>query len=109
MRTQCELPRRLYFESIMVDPLMARRLANLIQTLKLDLKLTGVVVTHDMRVVERVADHVIFLDHANIIFSGTAEEMDHSTEPLVERFLQLDRIDLKTVLKIAEREHRLTG
>lgn len=89
----------------MVDPLMARRLADLIQRLKAHLKLTGVVVTHDMRLAEKVADHVIFLDHAKVIFAGTPEEMGRSTEPVVQRFLELDR----TVLKIAEGERRLAG
>ncbi|HEX3940515.1 MAG TPA: ATP-binding cassette domain-containing protein, partial [Acidobacteriaceae bacterium] len=45
----------------MVDPLMGRRLADLIQKLKRQLRLTSVVVTHDMRLAERLADRVVFL------------------------------------------------
>jgi phospholipid/cholesterol/gamma-HCH transport system ATP-binding protein len=46
----------------MVDPIMARRLANLIAEFKVRLKLTTVLVTHDARLVEKLADRVIFLD-----------------------------------------------
>ncbi len=46
----------------MVDPIMARRLGDLIVTLKTQLKLTSLVVTHDMRLAEKLADHIIFLD-----------------------------------------------
>jgi phospholipid/cholesterol/gamma-HCH transport system ATP-binding protein len=74
----------------MVDPLMARRLARFITNLKLQLKLTNVVVTHDMRLVQRIADYIIFLDHAKIIFSGTFSEMQRSPVELVQLFLKLD-------------------
>jgi phospholipid/cholesterol/gamma-HCH transport system ATP-binding protein len=45
----------------MVDPLMGRLLGNLIQKLKRQLRLTSIVVTHDTRFAERLADHVLFL------------------------------------------------
>src|SRR6185437_13243258 len=44
----------------MVDPLIARRLGNLIQRLKHQLNFTSIVVTHDMRFAERLADTVLF-------------------------------------------------
>jgi phospholipid/cholesterol/gamma-HCH transport system ATP-binding protein len=78
----------------MVDPLTSRRLGDLIRNLKFRLKLTSVVVTHDMRLVERIADYIIFLDQARIIFSGTFSEMQQSREKLVQEFLLLDLMDL---------------
>ncbi|MGZ4898506.1 MAG: hypothetical protein ACXV8X_02515, partial [Candidatus Angelobacter sp.] len=83
-----------------VDPLMARRLGHLINRLKSEMKLTSVVVTHDMRLVEKLADHVVFLDHGRIIFCGSPEEMEHSAEPVVRKFIELDRINLNAVLRI---------
>ena len=44
----------------MVDPIIARRLGNLIQRLKQQLGFTSIVVTHDMRFAERLADTVLF-------------------------------------------------
>ena len=40
----------------MVDPLMAHLLGNLIQKLKFQLKLTSIVVTHDMTLAKKLAD-----------------------------------------------------
>jgi ABC-type multidrug transport system ATPase subunit len=83
----------------MVDPLMARRLGNLIGNLKLHLKLTSVVVTHDMYLVEKLADHVVFLDRGKVIFYGTLAEMERSSEGIVRQFLELDLIDVRAGLK----------
>ena len=84
----------------MVDPLMARRLGQLINKLKTEMKLTSLVVTHDMRLVEKLADHVVFLDRGHTIFYGPPAEMESSPEPVVRKFIELDRIDLNTVLRI---------
>src|SRR6201987_3047255 len=43
----------------MVDPLMGRLLGDLIQKLKYQLKLVSIVVTHDMRFAEKLADRVL--------------------------------------------------
>jgi phospholipid/cholesterol/gamma-HCH transport system ATP-binding protein len=82
----------------MVDPMTARSLADVIGRLKFQLKLTSVVVTHDLRVVERVADRVIFLDRGKVIFQGTPVEMERSSVPLVQQFLLLDRSSLEDLL-----------
>jgi phospholipid/cholesterol/gamma-HCH transport system ATP-binding protein len=87
---------------------MERRLGELMKSLKRQLRLTSVVVTHDMRLVERVADHVVFLDSGKVIFYGTKEEMERSSVPLVQQFRQLDLIDLNSILRISERQ-RLAG
>ena len=90
----------------MVDPLMARRLSDLIKRLKFQLKLTSVVVTHDMRLTEKLADHVVFLDHANVIFFGTAAEMERSPEPVIQQFLKLDLIDIRAQVQLMERRRQ---
>src|SRR5246127_2173107 len=44
----------------MVDPLMAQLLGDLIKRLKIQLNLTSIVVTHDMRLAKKLADRVVF-------------------------------------------------
>src|SRR5271168_3510562 len=78
----------------MVDPLMAQLLGDLIKRLKLQLNLTSIVVTHDMRLAEKLADRVVFLYEGKAIFFGTYEEMERSTEPIVQEFLELDELKL---------------
>jgi len=86
----------------MVDPLTARQLIRLIGDLKTQMSLTSIVVTHDMRLVSQLADHVVFLNCGKIIFWGTTEEMERTSEPLVQQFLQLDRVDLRAVVSMLE-------
>jgi len=76
----------------MVDPLMAQLLGDLIKRLKIQLHLTSVVVTHDMRLAKKLADRIVFLHEARVIFFGTSEEMEASTEPIVKEFLELDEL-----------------
>jgi phospholipid/cholesterol/gamma-HCH transport system ATP-binding protein len=92
----------------MVDPLMARRLGHLINRLKTEMKLTSVVVTHDMRLVEELADHVVFLERGRVIFYGPPSEMETSREPVVREFVELDRTGLNTVLRILSGGSRRT-
>ena len=79
----------------MVDPLMAQLLGDLIKKLKFQLKLTSVVVTHDMRLAKKLADRVVFLHEARVIFFGTPAEMARSSEPIVKEFLELDELRLE--------------
>ena len=76
----------------MVDPLMAQLLGDLIKKLKFQLKLTSVVVTHDMRLAKKLAERVVFLHEARVIFFGTIPDMMRSEEPIVREFLSLDEL-----------------
>ena len=78
----------------MVDPLMAQLLGDLIRKLKFQLHLTSIVVTHDMRLAQKLADRVVFLHEGKAIFFGTSEEMEKSSEPIVQEFLRLDELKL---------------
>jgi phospholipid/cholesterol/gamma-HCH transport system ATP-binding protein len=81
----------------MVDPLIGRLLGDLIQKLKTQLLLTSVVVTHDMRFAERLADHVVFLHQGKVIFFGTMDEMKQCDDEIVRQFLELDSLVLPNV------------
>jgi phospholipid/cholesterol/gamma-HCH transport system ATP-binding protein len=78
----------------MVDPLMAHLLGNLIQRLKMQLHLTSIVVTHDMRFAEKLADRIVFLHEGTARFFGTTEEMRASEDPVLKEFLALDELVL---------------
>jgi phospholipid/cholesterol/gamma-HCH transport system ATP-binding protein len=79
----------------MVDPLMAQLLGDLIKRLKIQLHLTSIVVTHDMRLAEKVADRVVFLYEGKAIFFGTYAEMEKDAHPIVREFLELDELKLE--------------
>lgn len=78
----------------MVDPLIARLLGDLILKLKRQLRLTSIVVTHDMRFAQRLADRVLFLHQGKAHFFGTMEEMKRSDDEILRQFLELDELVL---------------
>lgn len=81
----------------MVDPLIARLLGDLIEKLQKQLHLTSIVVTHDMRFAERLADRVLFLHQGRAEFFGTMEEMKRSKDEVLQQFLELDALVLPQV------------
>jgi phospholipid/cholesterol/gamma-HCH transport system ATP-binding protein len=74
----------------MVDPLIARRLGTIIQKLKRQLGFTSIVVTHDMRFAERLADLVLFLHQGQASFFGPLADFLASEDPNIQQFLALD-------------------
>ncbi len=78
----------------MVDPLMAHLLGDLIQRLKMQMHLTSIVVTHDMRFAEKLADRLVFLHEGTVRFFGTTEEMRASDDVVLREFFSMDELVL---------------
>lgn len=76
----------------MVDPIMSNHLGDLMLRLKRQLKLTSVVVTHDLDLMYKVADRVVFLFEGKVIYFGPVSELEHSDHPHIQEFLDLDRV-----------------
>jgi phospholipid/cholesterol/gamma-HCH transport system ATP-binding protein len=76
----------------MVDPIMSDHLGDLMLRLKRQLKLTSVVVTHDLDLMYKVADRVVFLYEGSVIFFGTVAELEKSEHPHIREFLEMDRV-----------------
>jgi phospholipid/cholesterol/gamma-HCH transport system ATP-binding protein len=76
----------------MVDPLMAQTIGDLILKVKRETGLTSLVVTHDMKLARKLANRVVFLVDGRVAFFGTTPEMDQSTVPMVQDFIQLDEV-----------------
>ena len=76
----------------MVDPIMSGHLGDLMLRLKKQLSLTSVVVTHDLDLMYKVADRVVFLFEGSVIYFGPVAEMENSGHPHIREFLEMDRI-----------------
>jgi phospholipid/cholesterol/gamma-HCH transport system ATP-binding protein len=74
----------------MVDPITARRLGDLIQRLKFQLGFTSIVVTHDTRFCQKLADSVLFLHQGRALFFGPLSTFLESPDPTIRQFLSLD-------------------
>jgi phospholipid/cholesterol/gamma-HCH transport system ATP-binding protein len=76
----------------MVDPIMSNHLGDLMLRLKRQLKLTSVVVTHDLDLMNKVADRVVFLYEGKVIYFGPVADLEKSDHPHIQEFLDLDRV-----------------
>ena len=81
----------------MVDPIIARRLGALIQRLKHQLGFTSIVVTHDTRFAQQLADSVLFLDQGRAQFFGPLAGFLASRDPDIRQFLALDAYVIPSV------------
>lgn len=79
-----------------LDPIMSDVINELILQTQHAKKTTGVVVTHDMKTVVKVADRVIMLyplarlrpDEPQILFDGTPDELERCPDPRVGQFVR---------------------
>jgi len=70
-----------------VDPITADSINELIKSLHDKLKVTSVVVTHDMKSAYRVGDRIAMLYQGKIIAEGTPEEIQRTDHPVVHQFI----------------------
>jgi len=76
----------------MVDPIMGDHLGDLMLRLKRQLHLTSVVVTHDLDLMYKVADRVVFLFDGSVIYFGPTADLVKSDHPHIREFLEMDRV-----------------
>jgi phospholipid/cholesterol/gamma-HCH transport system ATP-binding protein len=96
MRKRVGLARAIIYEPQIVlydepttglDPIMSDSIDQLIIRVRDQLKVTSVVVTHDMRSARRVGEHVFLLHQKKIYAHGTADEIFSSQDAVVRQFI----------------------
>lgn len=73
-----------------IDPIMADAINNLIIDLNNKLKITSIVVTHDMTSAYKVADRIAMLYQGVIIGVGAVQEIRETTDPIIHQFINGD-------------------
>jgi len=71
-----------------LDPVVADSIDKLILRVCNRLRVTSIVVTHDMRSMQTVGRRVAMLHEGRIYATGTPQEMMSSSDPVVSRFVQ---------------------
>ena len=79
-----------------LDPITGDEIGNLIRRLQQTLHVTSIVVTHDLRLVELVADRVALLFQGQLGFLGTHDEFLRSDHLEARRFLHKDDEEQET-------------
>jgi phospholipid/cholesterol/gamma-HCH transport system ATP-binding protein len=96
MRKRVGLARAIIYEPQIVlydepttglDPIVADSIDKLIMRVHGRLKVTTVVVTHDMRTARRVSQRVLMMHDSKIYASGTPDEFFASQDPVVRQFI----------------------
>ncbi len=71
-----------------LDPITADAINDLILKLQRELKVTSVVVTHDMASAFKIADRIAMLSHGKIIFADTVANIRATQHPAVRQFIE---------------------
>lgn len=97
MRKRVGLARAIVYEPEIVlydepttglDPIASDSIDKLILRVRDRLEVTSVVVTHDMRSARRLGQRIMMLHEKKIYFTGTPDELFHSKDPIVQRFVE---------------------
>ncbi|AUZ56354.1 ABC transporter ATP-binding protein [Stenotrophomonas acidaminiphila] len=70
-----------------LDPIASGVIMSLIQRLNHSLGLTSVIVSHHVHETLPICDHAVVIANAGIVFSGTPDQLQASSDPLVRQFL----------------------
>lgn len=70
-----------------LDPIATANIDRLIRAFQTRFQVTSLVITHELKSVDRIADRVAFLSGGKIHFLGTPEELWASPDPLLRQFL----------------------
>ncbi len=88
-RAICNKPQIILYDepTTGLDPIMADMINELIIRLKEKLKVTSIVVTHDMVSAYKVATRIVMLYDGKIIATGTPDEIKNTDNPIVRQFI----------------------
>ena len=70
-----------------LDPLTSNTVVALMQRLQQELRVTSVVVSHDVRAMMRIADRIALLHEGRFVFLGAPDAMRASAEPYTQSFV----------------------
>jgi phospholipid/cholesterol/gamma-HCH transport system ATP-binding protein len=71
-----------------LDPVMSDAIDDLIKELNEKIRVTSIIVTHDMFSVKNVAEKIAMMHEGKIYFTGTPQEVLESNDPVIQKFIQ---------------------
>jgi phospholipid/cholesterol/gamma-HCH transport system ATP-binding protein len=82
-----------------LDPITAKEISALITDLQHRLKMTSIVVTHDLLCAKIIADRAIILDGGKIVKEGSINDLTTSNDPLLKNFFSDEIIETNGSVK----------
>lgn len=80
-----------------LDPIMSDAIDQLVNHLAKQLKITSLVITHDMESVKKIADRVIMLHNGFVHFDGSPNELFLSSDSVIRNFVNRNSIGDKDI------------
>ncbi len=80
-----------------LDPVTRTTVDELIETLKRELGLTSIVISHDIPSALLLADEIAFLHQGQFVFHGKPKEFAKSEHPAIRAFLEAERRTVKAL------------
>jgi len=71
-----------------LDPILSDSIADLLLEIRNDLHATSIIVTHDLKMAEKVADRIALLYGGGIVFRGSREEFFSESDSYARQFIQ---------------------
>ena len=69
-----------------LDPISSKEISELILDLQNKLKMTSIIVTHDLNCANIISDRIIFIKDAKIAYKGKIEELSNSDDKFLRNF-----------------------
>ncbi len=76
-----------------LDPITAKEISVLIRDLQAELKMTSIIVTHDLLAASIIADKAIVLDEGRVKYKGTIHDLVESQDPFLKNFFSNEIIE----------------
>ncbi|OGU50051.1 MAG: ABC transporter ATP-binding protein [Ignavibacteria bacterium GWC2_35_8] len=76
-----------------LDPITAKEISKLILDLQKELKMTSVIVTHDILCAKIIADRAVMLEDGKIQYTGDITELKTSKDPFLKNFFSDELIE----------------
>ena len=71
-----------------LDPITSDMIMELIRDMSAKLKITSIIVTHDIKLAFTISTRITMLDKGNFLATGTPEELRKSSDPTVKKFTE---------------------
>lgn len=75
-----------------LDPITTKEISKLILDLQTQLKMTSIIVTHDLICAKIIADRAIFLRNGKIAFQGSIDDLTSSNDQFLQNFFSLEAL-----------------
>lgn len=69
-----------------LDPITAKEISKLITDLQHELKMTSIIVTHDILCAKIIADRAVVLENGKVLYTGDLKQLTTSNDPFLRNF-----------------------